>query len=94
MTEFQIILTEHAVSDLKNIAEGNRNQIHDDIHFLTTTPFSFGKRIKRLKGFKPPLYRLRAGNHRIIYQIEGNDVIILRVIDRKLLIRILKRLKL
>jgi mRNA-degrading endonuclease RelE of RelBE toxin-antitoxin system len=93
MNEYQIVLTGHAVADLKNFSEKDREKIHSDIHLLKKTPFSSGKRIKRLKGFKPPLFRLRSGDHRIIYQIEQNSVIILRAIDRKLLDRILKRLK-
>ena len=39
--------------------------------------------IKRLQGEKhPPLYRLRAGKHRIIYHIENNDIIIAKIDTR------------
>lgn len=94
MGDFQIPLTDHAVADLKPMPEKERGRAHNAIRLLKTTPFSYGKRIKRLKGFKPPLFRLRAGDYRIIYQIEDNMVTILRIIDRRLLTRMLKRLNL
>lgn len=47
--------------------------------------------IKKLKGFIPPLYRLRIGDYRVLYRISGNDVIILKVVNRKELERELKK---
>jgi mRNA interferase RelE/StbE len=93
MGSFQVQLTEHAVDDLKNISEKLRNQIHHDIEALESAPFPAGARIKRLRGFRPPIYRLRSGDFRILYQIRENMVTILRVIERKLLDRVLKRIK-
>ena len=93
MDRFQVQLTEHAVDDIKDISEKLRDQIHHDLEALESVPFPAGTRIKRLKGFRPPIYRLRSGDLRILYQIQGNMVTILRVIDRKLLNRVLKRIK-
>jgi mRNA interferase RelE/StbE len=93
MSRFQVQLTEHAVDDLKNISEKLRNQIHNDLEALESAPFPAGARIKRLRRFRPPIYRLRSGDFRILYQIRENMVTILRVINRKLLDRVLKRIK-
>jgi len=93
MDRFQVQLTEHAVDDLKDIPEKPQDKIHQDLEALEYAPFPAGSRIKRLRGFRPPLYRLRSGDFRILYQILGNIVTILRVIDRKLLERALKRIK-
>jgi len=90
MDEFRILLTDHAIGDLGKLPGEIRNQIHSVIHSLTSSPFSSGKRIKRLKGFKPPLFRFRSGDYRVIFQIEEKTIIVFRVIDRKLLIRIVK----
>jgi mRNA-degrading endonuclease RelE of RelBE toxin-antitoxin system len=94
MTKFQIILTEHAVADLQAISKELRNQVHRDIKQLQSAPFPAGTLIKRLKGYRPPVYRLRSGDFRVLYHIGDGIVTILRVIDRKLLERILRRLKL
>ena len=92
MNKFNVTLTEHAISDLEDIPKELRYQIHRDLRNLESTPFPSGTTIKRLKGFRPPVYRLRSGNFRILYHIEENNVMILRVIDRKLLERAIRRL--
>jgi len=86
-------LTEHATNDLKDISKEFRDKIHQDLKTLESAPFPSGNYIKRLRGFKPPVYRLRSGDFRVLYHIHGNTVTILRAIDRKLLERVLKRLK-
>lgn len=63
------------------------------LKILEISPFPFGKGlIKKLKGFIPPLYRLRVGDYRVLYRITGDEVVILRVIDRKELERELKKM--
>ena len=93
MNKFNVTLTEHAIGDLKDIPKELREQIHRDLRNLESTPFPSGTYIKRLKGFRPPVYRLRSGDFRVLYHIQENSVIILRVIDRRLLERAIKRLK-
>ncbi len=92
MNKFQVVLTEHAVLDLKDISRELRDQIHRDLRNLESAPFPSGTYIKRLKGFRPPVYRLRSGNFRVLYHIQESSVTILRVIDRKLLDRAIKKL--
>ena len=93
MNRFQVALTEHAIADLKDVPEELRNQIHQDLNSLASAPFPSGKRIKRLRGFRPPVYRLRSGDFRVLYHIEGEIITVLRVIDRKLLERVIRRLR-
>jgi mRNA-degrading endonuclease RelE of RelBE toxin-antitoxin system len=93
MNKFQVSLTEHAANDLKDISKEIRNQVLQDLKALEISPFPSGTHIKRLKGFRPPLCRLRSGDFRILFYIQGDMVTMLRVIDRKLLERVLKRLK-
>jgi len=94
MNKFQILLTEHAISDLHGLPKEYHDQIHQDLKILPGNPFSQGSTIKRLKGFRPPVYRLRSGDYRVLYSIRGSKIIILRVIDRKTLEREIKRLNL
>jgi len=93
MNKFQVNLTEHATDDLKDISKEVRGKIHPDLRTLESAPFPSGTHVKRLRGFRPPVYRLRSGDFRVLYHIQGNTVTILRVIDRKLLERLLRRLK-
>jgi len=93
MNRFHVTLTEHAIVDLKDIPKELQDQIHRDLRDLESAPFPSGSHIKRLKGFRPPVYRLRSGNSRILYHIQENNVMILRVVDRKLLERAIRRLK-
>ena len=92
MAKFHVTLTEHAILDLKDISRELRDQIHRDLRNLESAPFPSGTYIKRLKGFRPPVYRLRSGNFRILYRTQEGSVTILRVIDRKLLDRAIKKL--
>jgi mRNA interferase RelE/StbE len=93
MNKFQVVLTDHAVSDLKIIEKSLRDKIHYDLKLLRSSPFPSGNFIKRLKGFRPPIYRMRSGDYRVLFRIEGETITVLRLIDRKILERIIKRLK-
>jgi len=94
MNRFQVVLAQHAVDDLKEISKELKEQIHRDLEDLQTNPLPPGTQIKRLKGFRPPVYRLRSGDFRVLYHIRGQAVTVLRVVDRKLLERVIKRLSL
>ena len=89
--KFQVALTDHAITDLQGIPAEYQDQINSDLKTLESNPFPHASSKKRLRGFRPPLYRLRSGNFRILYRIQEKTVIILRVLDRKLLDRILRR---
>ncbi len=93
MNKFRVILTEHAVADLRDISRDFRDQVHRDLKTLESAPFPSGTFIKRLKGFRPPVYRLRSGDFRVLYHIQGANVTVLRIIDRRVLERTIKRLK-
>jgi mRNA-degrading endonuclease RelE of RelBE toxin-antitoxin system len=93
MNRFQVTLTEHAIGDLKGISNELCDQVHQDLKVLESNPFLSGTYLKRLRGFRPPVYRLRSGNFRILYHFREDNVTVLRVIDRNLLERAIKRLK-
>jgi len=81
MNKFNVTLTEHAIGTLGTSPEScgsDPSRLRD----LESAPFPSGTHIKRLRGFRPPVYRLRSGNFRILYHIQENNVMILRIIDR------------
>jgi mRNA interferase RelE/StbE len=90
---FNIQLTKTGSGDLDSIPDDLRRKILQDINILSTNPFLFGSNAKKLRGFKPPLYRLRSGDYRVLYRVKDEIVTIMRVIDRKDLERIIKRIK-
>jgi mRNA interferase RelE/StbE len=92
MNDFRIALTQHAIADLKDISKDLQNPLLENLKILESAPFPSKTVIKRLRGFRTPVYRLRVGNFRILYRIQQDSVIILRVIDRKLLDRVVKRM--
>jgi mRNA-degrading endonuclease RelE of RelBE toxin-antitoxin system len=89
--KFQVALTEHAITDLEDIPAEHQDQINSDLKTLGLNSFPHSSSRKRLRGFRPPLYRLRSENFRILYRIQEKTMIILRVLDRKMLDRFFRR---
>jgi len=94
LKKFDIQLTYSAVEDLDCIPEDRRTKIIALIKKFSFDPLIPGANIKKLKGFRSPLYRVRSGDYRILYRIQEKTITIMRVIDRKDLDRVIKRLKL
>ncbi len=91
---FTVQLAQSAAGDLDAIPDRLRTQIVAAIMSLADNPLPTGSGVKKLKGFKPPLYRLRFGDYRILYRIRSSVILITRIIDRKELERTIKRLRL
>lgn len=91
MRKFSVNITGSAAGDLD--ATQDRKQIISDIRGLCDNPLPTGVNIKKLKGFNPPLYRLRSGDYRVLYRIEGSIVTVMRVIDRKELEKTIKGIR-
>ncbi len=83
MDEFHIILSPKAVKDLDAFSETLCTRITSGIKVLEANPFPRGKLIKKIKGTSSDYYRLRVDKYRVFYFIEGNKVIILRVLSKK-----------
>ena len=60
-----------------------RLQISQGIASLASDPLPLRPGTKKLKGYRPPLYRLRAGDFRVLYRVSGKTVTIIRVIARR-----------
>lgn len=75
------------------MAPEERRRVLKGLLDLRLDPFPKGKRVKQLSGFEPPLYRLRVGEYRVVYKVEGERVIILVVIHRSELEAALRSLR-
>src|SRR4030043_962788 len=82
---FKVILSESAERDIQNLeAEDALRLVKDIKTYLEKSPLPFGKtRIKKLSGFKPPLYRIRSADFRAYYRIISRDVVILAITHKK-----------
>ncbi len=80
---FPVFLSEKARRDIDFLPSKIAHQILADCSRLADDPIPDGKRIKKLKGFKQNLYRLRAGDYRVIFQRSGTRIDIVRVLSKK-----------
>ncbi|MFA4960667.1 MAG: type II toxin-antitoxin system RelE/ParE family toxin [Candidatus Pacearchaeota archaeon] len=76
---YKIIWDEKAYESLEKLDILIIKRINKKICELSVDPFS--KDIKRLKGMNA--YRLRVGDYRVIFEIENDKIIILKVGHRK-----------
>lgn len=81
---FRVEVTPAATRDLKRLDPYVRRQLLRAATILSDAPYPASSgRIKLLVGLEPPHFRLRVGDYRIIYRIEGNHVLIVRVAHRR-----------
>jgi mRNA-degrading endonuclease RelE of RelBE toxin-antitoxin system len=78
----QVFLSEKAQQDLDSFPDKITHQILADCARLAHDPIPDGTRIKKLQGFKERLYRLRAGDYRVVFKRSGNRIDIVRVLSK------------
>lgn len=83
MDKFELILSPKAVKDLDSFSDSICKKNTTSMQILKENPFPRGKLIKKIKGTKSDFYRLRVDKYRVFYMVEGNKVIILRVLSKK-----------
>jgi len=88
---YRIEVTPRAQKDLKALPTGERQRVAEQIDALKTDPRPTGCR--KLRG-REDFYRIRAGDYRVVYQIEDEVlfILIVRVGDRKEIYDIIRRL--
>ena len=79
---YQVFLSEKAQEDLEVIPLKQAEQILADWRRLAGDLIPDGQRIKKLRGFKDPLYRLRAGDYRVVFGRRGTHIDIVRVLSK------------
>jgi len=76
---YQIEWKEHAIQNIEKLESSTAKRIIKKVEELSENPYS--KDIKRLKGIEG--FRLRVGDYRVIFEIEGNIIYVLKVGHRK-----------
>jgi mRNA-degrading endonuclease RelE of RelBE toxin-antitoxin system len=81
---YSIVLAPEAVQDLNSQKASIRAEVKDTIEkHLRHEPTKVSKsRIKRLRGFTRPQYRLRAGDVRVFYDVAENTVDVLAIVEK------------
>lgn len=81
---YEIILSPDAVVDLNGLPARIRSEVRDSItKYLTHEPKKVSKsRIKRLRGFSRPQYRLRVSEVRVFYDISESTVEVLAIVEK------------
>ena len=93
MAQFTVKLTPTFLKSLNSFPPHIIPKVLSSLKILETNPLPIGKpQIKKIKGIKPPLYRLRVSDYRILYRIRENEVAILKILDRKELEKELKKM--
>lgn len=82
---FHIVFVDKAIEDLRRLSAFHRSAIRDAINqHLRHQPALVSKsRIKKLEDIESPQYRLRVGEFRIFYDIEGGDVVVLTILSKQ-----------
>lgn len=83
MKIFRVLLSETAASQLRALDEKIRDKLKSRLRELQNDPYSqrSGADIKKLRGSRDPeLYRMRAGDYRVVYAIIEKDVKITEII--------------
>jgi mRNA-degrading endonuclease RelE of RelBE toxin-antitoxin system len=79
---YEVFLSEKAQRDLDAFPNRIREQILADCTRLGKDPVPDGKRIKKLQAYKVNIYRLRAGDYRVVFTRSGARVDIVRVLTK------------
>ena len=83
MSKYEVVFTDDAEKDLDKIKKFYARQIikRIDTVLLQRAEDVTRSRVKKLRGFES-LYRLRVGDYRIFYQVQSNEVTILRILSK------------
>lgn len=81
---YRIILSPEAVEDLKRLGANVRAEVKDAMerHLRHQPTKTSRARIKRLRGLRQPQFRLRVGDVRVFYDIEGEEVRVLAIVPK------------
>jgi mRNA interferase RelE/StbE len=79
-----IVLAPEAVDDLRRLAANVRATVRNalETHLRHEPEKASRSRIKKLRGLRPPQYRLRVGDIRVFYDISDSTVEILAVVTK------------
>lgn len=81
---FKIFIHREAVKVIRDLDRKTRKRIKDNVNALKEDPYKrrSGADIRKLADTNPVLYRLRVGDYRVIYAVEGDTIQITDIFHR------------
>jgi len=82
--QYEILFSPEAVQDLRRLLARERSTVKEAIerHLRYGPERTSKSRIKKLRGIRRPQFRLRVGEIRVFYDVEGQAVQILAIIPK------------
>ena len=77
---FKLAITEKAKKEISRLPVAEIQKLDTKIQKLPHNPFPKG--VRKLVGSKQT-YRIRQGNYRILYEVEGDEIIVMSVGHRR-----------
>ncbi len=77
---FRILYTKTAAKDIRKLDSVAKNKIQKKIEAFSKRPLYYSK---RLTNSKMETHRFRAGNYRIVFDMDKNTIVFLRVGHRR-----------
>jgi len=76
----QLVYTRRAIRDIKALDKAIRDRVKRGLEKLRENPSS---NVEKLSNPELGTFRYRIGDYRVIFDIEGSDIVVLRVGHRK-----------
>ncbi len=77
--KYQVELRPRAEKDLRNLQRQDQKRIFEKLRLATD---DLHGDIKRLVQFQPS-YRLRAGDYRVLFEVEADKIVVYRILHRR-----------
>ncbi|MFA5803735.1 MAG: type II toxin-antitoxin system RelE/ParE family toxin [Melioribacteraceae bacterium] len=77
---FELLYTKRAVRDIQKLNERTKTRIKIALEIYSENPYKY---LEKLTNFSYGNYRFRIGDYRVIFDIDENRIVILRVGHRK-----------
>lgn len=78
-TSFQVVVTKSASKDIDKLDPVVRKKIYQKIKLYSQTPLAYAK---HLHNSQIGTYRWRIGNYRIIFDLDQNTIVLLKIDHR------------
>ena len=77
---YKILITERALKDLNSLDQSARRKLVLKLKEYSSSPFKYAR---KLINPKIGMYRFRIGKYRVIFDIENEHIIVLRIGHRR-----------
>jgi mRNA interferase RelE/StbE len=77
---FKIVITDRALKDIDKLTQDVKKRIASKLREFSSNPLDYSR---KLTDPKIGTYRFRIGDYRVIYDIEDENIIVLRIGHRK-----------